>query len=208
MAERAHPDDPGFQVKWQLKRRFGFIPYWERRKNPYLDEFMWRYSWVNRHCSGKDVLDIPCGMGWGTSLIRGARSLKGLDLNAAAIAEAQRRYGAHADFGVGDMSRLQLPDSSCDVICCLEGIEHVPVEVAQRFLAEAHRALRPNGLMLISSPYCQTKSHSGNPYHIHEYRPEEISAAVSRYFTIQETESRDVHILTVLYMNCRKKGLP
>ena len=140
-----------------------------------------------------------------TSLIRGARSLKGIDLNAEAIAEAQQRYGEHAEFGVGDMSRLQFTDSSDDVICCLEGIEHVPVDVAQQFLAEANRVLRPDGLMLISSPYCRTRAHSGNPYHIHEYRPEEIGAAVSRHFTVQETESRDVDILTVLYMKCRKR---
>ena len=206
MAERAHPDDPGFRQGWQLKRRFGFIPYLRRRQNPYREEFEWRYAWVNRYCSGRDVLDIPCGLGWGTSLIRGARSLKGLDLNAEAVAEARQRYGAQAEFGVGDMSRLDLADASCDVICCLEGIEHVPCDVAQKFLAEANRVLRSDGLMLISSPYCRTKSHSGNPYHIHEYRPEEITAAVSQHFSIQETESRDVDILTVLYMKCGKKA--
>jgi ubiquinone/menaquinone biosynthesis C-methylase UbiE len=206
MAERAHPDDPGFQERWKLKRWFGLIPYWVRHKNPYREAFMWRYSWVSQYCANKDVLDVPCGMGWGTSLIRGARSLKGIDLNAEAIAEAQQRYGEHAEFGVGDMSRLQFTDSSYDVICCLEGIEHVPVDVAQQFLAEANRVLRPDGLMLISSPYCRTRAHSGNPYHIHEYRPEEIGAAVSRYFTVQETESRDVDILTVLYMKCRKRN--
>ena len=205
MAERAHPE--GFQERWKRKRWFGLIPYWVRQKNPYREEFMWRYSWVGQYCANKDVLDIPCGMGWGTSLIRGARSLKGIDLSTEAIAEARQRYGEHADFRVGDMSRLQLPDSSCDVICCLEGIEHVPMDIGQRFLTEAHRVLRPNGLLLISSPYCRTKPHSGNPYHIHEYTPEEISAVVSRHFTIQETQSRDVDILTVLYMDCRKKVL-
>ncbi len=134
---------------------------------------MWRYAWDNQHCQGKDVVDIPCGMGWGTSLIRGARSLKGIDISVEAIAEARGRYGAHAEFGVGDMSHVGVGDLSCDVVSCLEGIEHVPVDVGQKFLAEAHRILRPNGLMLLSSPYCRTKAHSGNPYHIHEYTPDE-----------------------------------
>ena len=205
MAERAHPGDDGFRERWGLKRFLGVIPYLGRT-NAYRNAFMWRYAWVSQYCRGKDVIDIPCGMGWGTSLIRGARSLKGFDLNAEAVAEARRRYGTHAEFDVGDMARLGLPGSSCDVVACLEGMEHVPMEVGARFLSEANRILRPNGLLLISSPYCRTKPHSGNPYHIHEYPPEEIKAAVSKYFTIENVQSCDVDILTVLYLTCQKKS--
>jgi O-antigen biosynthesis protein len=206
MAERAHPDEPGFQEAWRLRRFLGVIPYWGR-KNPYREAFMWRYAWVSRHSLGKDVVDIPCGMGWGTSLIRGARSLTGLDISAEAIVEARERYGEHADFEVGDMSHVGVGDRCCDVLSCLEGIEHVPVEVGEKFLAEAHRILRPNGLMLLSSPYCRMKAHSGNPYHIHEYRPDEIRSKVSKYFHIERVETRDVDDLTVLYLTCRKKDL-
>ncbi len=203
MAERAHPDE--FREEWGFKRFRGVIPYWGPKKSPYRQAFFWRYAWVNRYCRGQDVLDVPCGMGWGTSLIRGARSLRGLDLSKEAIDEARRRYGVHSQFDVGDMSRLNFPNSSYDVVSCLEGIEHVPVEVGRQFLAEAHRVLRPGGLMLLSSPYCEGKAHSGNPYHIHEYRPDEINAEVSKYFVVEKVESRDVDVLTVMYMTCRRK---
>jgi ubiquinone/menaquinone biosynthesis C-methylase UbiE len=152
------------------------------------------------------VLDVPCGMGWGTSLISGPRSLTGVDLNADAIAEANGRYGRKAKFLVGDMGRLEFPDSSLDVICCLEGIEHVPVEVGQSFLRESARVLRPEGTLLLSSPYCRTKSHSGNPFHIHEYQPEEIKDAVSKYLLVEDVITKDVDDLTVLYLRCRRKS--
>lgn len=204
MAERAHPDDPGFQEKWRFYLRGGLVPWVRRVRSPYLSAFYWRYGWVNRVCRNQDVLDVPCGMGWGTSLIRGTRSLLGLDLSEEAVLEARRRYGRHAEFAVGDMSSLSLPDSSVDVVCCLEGIEHVPQEVAVHFLGEARRVLREGGLLMISSPYCRTKPHSGNPYHLHEYRPDEIKELLGRFFVVEETTSRDVDIMTVLYLKCRK----
>jgi ubiquinone/menaquinone biosynthesis C-methylase UbiE len=167
---------------------------------------MWRYRWASQYCRSRDVLDVPCGMGWGTSLIRGSRSLTGVDLNADAIAEANGRYGHKAKFIVGDMGRLEFADASFDVICCLEGIEHVPVEVGQSFLRESSRILRREGTLLLSSPYCRTKPHSGNPFHIHEYQPEEIKGAISKYFFLDDVTTRYVDDLAVLYMCCRRKA--
>ena len=207
MAERAHPDDPGFQNRWEFRLRRWVIPWLVLKKSPYRTAFFWRYSWVNQYCSGKEVLDVPCGMGWGTSLIRGTRKLIGLDLSQEAIAEASRRYGNIAQFRIGDMGKLDYPEGSFDVVSCLEGIEHVPVEVGRKFLAEAERVLRQGGLFLLSSPYCRTMPHSGNPYHIHEYQPDEIREIVSERFSIEDVTTRDVDNLTVLYMRCRSKTL-
>ena len=204
MAERAHPDDPSFQNHWDFRVRKRFFPWWSKRASPYREAFLWRYKWVNKFCSGKDVVDVPCGMGWGTSLIKKTRSLVGIDLSAEAIAEARQRYGHVARFEVADMSKLNLSDSSVDVVCCLEGIEHVPLDVGRKFLTEAKRVLRLGGRLLISSPFCRTQAHSGNPYHIHEYRPDEIKTLLSEFFEIEDYESREVDIMTVLYINCKK----
>ena len=205
MAERAHPDEPGFQDKWVFRLRRGFFPWWTKSRSPYRAAFFWRYNWVNKYCVGLDVIDVPCGMGWGTSLISNARSLTGFDLSVDAISEAKKRYARFADFELGDMSKLNLPNDSVDIVSCLEGIEHVPFEVGQAFLSEASRVLRPGGMLLISSPYCRTMAHSGNPYHIHEYQPNEIKSMVTGSFSIEEIISRNVDIMTVLYMRCRVK---
>ena len=204
MAERAHPDEPGFQDRWQFRLRKGIIPWFSKLRSPYRAAFMWRYNWVSGYCSNKDVVDIPCGMGWGTSLIRGTRSIIGCDLSPDAVSEAKSRYGNKVRFEVGDMGKLDLPAESVDVVSCLEGIEHVPVEVGRRFVAEAHRVLRMGGRLLISSPYCRTAVHSGNPFHIHEYQPDEIHSLINGHFKIENCEWRDVDVMTVLYLTCKK----
>lgn len=205
MAERAHPKDPGFRDRWAPFWLFGFIPCVRLARSPYRQALLWRYEWASQFCAGKDVLDIPCGMGWGTSLLQNARSRIGLDLSPEAIAEAQQRYGTLASFQVGDMASLPCPDAGLDVVTCMEGIEHVPKTVGVDFVAECHRVLRPGGLLLLSSPYMANGMHSGNPWHVHEYQPEEIRALIHPWFLVEEEVTREVDTLTVLYLRCRRK---
>lgn len=188
MAERAHPDDPGF-----------------REKSPWRAEFAWRYKWAGKYCLGRDVLDIPCGMGWGTSLLTRCRSLIGMDISEEAIAEARRRYRGLAEFRLGKMEKIDLADASLDVVCCLEGIEHVSLQAGQMFLDEAYRVLRGGGLLLVSSPHCGTGGHSGNPYHVYEYRPDEIARLISVRFEIQEMIERPVSTTVVSHFRARKR---
>ena len=47
MAERAHPDDPGFAYGWSFRLRGGVIPWVTRRGNPYGAAFRWRYKWIS-----------------------------------------------------------------------------------------------------------------------------------------------------------------
>ena len=88
-------------------------------------------------------------MGWGTSLINGAKRITGVDISEEAVAEANRRYGNLATFKIGDMCNLDFEDESFDVISCLEGIEHVPMEIGEMFLKESERLLRPDGILLL-----------------------------------------------------------
>ena len=173
-------------------------------RGPYGEALFWRYKWVSKYCKGLDVLDIPCGMGWGTSLLKRARSVVGVDIDSDAVAEARRRYGRRATFLVGDMRNLEFKSNSFDVVSCLEGIEHVPADVAKLFVMEAVRVLRPTGLLFLSSPYCLTKEHSGNPYHLKEYKKKEITELITPKFRIIEEIDRKVDNLMVCYFQTRK----
>ncbi|HOU59621.1 MAG TPA: class I SAM-dependent methyltransferase [Kiritimatiellia bacterium] len=186
MSERAHPDDPGFRVGWRGQTLLGWLPWFSRRSNPYREALFWRYEWASQFCRGKRVLDIPCGMGWGTSLIKHAANVVGIDVSADAVNEARKRYGRHIRFEIGDMKLLKFPDASFDVVCCLEGIEHISPDAGREFLMESRRVMAPGGVLLLSSPYCKTKPHSGNPYHVHEYRPKEIQTVVEEHYLIDE----------------------
>jgi 2-polyprenyl-3-methyl-5-hydroxy-6-metoxy-1,4-benzoquinol methylase len=188
MAERAHPK----HFNWFRKSRlFGIIPFISF--NPYRKALFWRYKIANKYCDGKIVLDVPCGMGWGTSLLKRARHITGVDISKEAIIEAKKLYPVVASFQVGSMDLLDFKNKSFDVVVCLEGIEHVSEQVGDKFLNECKRVLKNGGLLILSSPYPVKGSHSGNPYHIKEYTVEEIEEKLtSANFKILSKESRQV----------------
>ena len=204
MAERAHPESKYFKPQWKFRLRKGFIPWLTRKESPYAKAAKWRFKWVADHCIDMDVLDIPCGMGWGTSFLKHPKSVVGVDVSEEAIREARSRYSRVGEFKTGSMEVLNFPDESFDRVVCLEGIEHVDLDIGRRFIAEAHRILRAGGKLLISSPYCADGTHSGNPFHIHEYQPEEILGLLSDKFTIHSKIEREVDKMHVLYIECVK----
>lgn len=205
MAERAHPDDPAFQDRVETKKIFGVIPFERKVPNPYRDALKWRYAIVNEHCKGKRVLDVPCGMGWGTSMLVGCFELQGVDISPEAIDEARNRYKSKATFNLGSMEKLDFPDRSFDLVSCLEGIEHVPQAIAKSFVREADRVLDAGGLIIVSSPHCNNGPHSGNPYHIYEYRPEEMRSLLGEVFHVEREEARIVDNLTITMFYARKR---
>jgi glycosyltransferase involved in cell wall biosynthesis/SAM-dependent methyltransferase len=182
MAERAHPEDPAFQgtiYETRLRERYDFCL-------PYIHN--------------KDVLDVPCGTGWGTSLLTGWASLTGLDIDAETIGYARAHFGA-IDFVEGPMQALPFEDASFDVLLCLEGLEHIYLSDAERFLAEAHRVLRPDGILILTAPLRQDDRHSTNPYHLYEFTAPELERLLGKHFiadvfeTFQGGDSTEVRFV-------------
>lgn len=164
MAERAHPEDPGFKDKW-----FGLM------KNKYKKNLLERYYFCNKYILGKTVLEIPCGVGWGTSLLKGAKQIHALDISEEAIRYANARFKKNnIVYNIGDMTNLDYVDDYFDVVICLEGYEHVTKDVGLSFLSEAARVLTKNGLLIMTVPLITNGKHSGNPYHLYEPTQEEL----------------------------------
>jgi 2-polyprenyl-3-methyl-5-hydroxy-6-metoxy-1,4-benzoquinol methylase len=207
MAERAHPDDPGFQNRWVWRKWGGVLPVPRLVRSPYGTELRWRYTWASRHCRGKRVLDVPCGMGWGSSLIEGAALVVGMDLDPAAVKEASIRYPRVGKFVCADMTRLPFASGTFDVVTCLEGIEHIPESAARPFVAEAARVLLQDGLLLLSSPHKTAGGHSGNPYHLREYTPDELRDLLTPGFNVGEIVRREVQSVTVSYVSAAPRSV-
>jgi len=206
MAERASPDIEGFKKSIKITWRKWRLPKFEIYSSPYRKAFYWRYNWANKLCNGLDVLEIPCGMGWGSSLLTNAKSVLGIDISNIAIDVAKKKYKSYKlDFKVGSMEKLELENSSFDAVVCLEGIEHVSQEIGISFVKEAARVLRTNGRLLVSSPRHKTLEHSGNPYHIKEYKIEELIVLLADDFLIDSIIRKDVDDLNVYYLVCQKK---
>mgnify|MGYP005845078927 FL=1 len=163
MAERAHPEDLAF------------------RGTIYEECLRERYAFCLPFVQQRDVLDVPCGTGWGSSLLSGYASLTGLDIDPAAIDYARTHYPG-IRFVEGAMQNLPFDDQQFDTIVCLEGLEHIPLNDARRFLREAHRVLRRGGTIIVTAPLLRDGKHSQNPYHLYEFTADELRFLLTCYF--------------------------
>jgi GT2 family glycosyltransferase/2-polyprenyl-3-methyl-5-hydroxy-6-metoxy-1,4-benzoquinol methylase/glycosyltransferase involved in cell wall biosynthesis len=130
-----------------------------------------RYAMVSDVVTEKDVLDIACGEGYGSSFMADvARSVIGVDIAKAAVKHASTTYKKpNLKFRQGSAINLAFADASFDVVVSFETIEHL-VEQAQ-MLAEIRRVLRPNGVLIISSPnrpIYSEESGKHNEFHVKE----------------------------------------
>lgn len=145
-------------------------------------EHIARYRFAAQFVAGKAVLDVASGSGYGSELLAlaGASRVVGIDNAVEAVAYSLDAHASGApNFAVGDAVSLPLRSQSFDVIVSFETIEHV--DEPERMIAELKRALKPGGLLAISTPnkgvYLE-----GNPFHSHEMTSEEFQQVLSRQF--------------------------
>ncbi len=75
----------------------------------------------------------------------------------------------------GDASRLPLASGSIDYVVCFQVIEHLESDLASRLLEEVVRVLAPGGFAFLTTPNARWRLQPPtNPYHVVEYRPDEI----------------------------------
>jgi SAM-dependent methyltransferase len=142
-----------------------------------------RYRFALPWCEGKDVLDVACGVGYGSVVLaERARRVVGIDRDEAAIAYAHSRYGGeNVEFRVGDALALDEPAGTYDVVCSFETIEHVPDQ--ERFLAGIARVLRPDGVFVVSTPHVPTTTRNpDNPFHEVELSRADFGELLARHF--------------------------
>ncbi len=142
-----------------------------------------RYDFARRYCEGADVLDAGCGVGYGSAhLAEVAARVVGVDVSEDAIAHARAHYaGAHASFETMDVTALEFPDDSFDVVCSFETLEHL--REPPQAVREAARVLRAGGVYVVSTPRAdRTCSSPDNPFHEVEYSPADFSALLGECF--------------------------
>lgn len=149
-------------------------------------EHLHRYAWCAPLVTGKDVLDIACGEGYGSAMLaRHARSVKGMDIADSAVAHARNAYPdiPGLDFSIGNAAQIPLGDDCVDVVVSFETIEHH--DRHREMLSEIRRVLRPDGLLVISSPnrtvYSELAGHH-NEFHVKELDFSEFDAVLRERF--------------------------
>jgi SAM-dependent methyltransferase len=97
------------------------------------------------------LLDAGCGSGRSLDELATYGRVSGIDLSETAVAAAWRR--GHDDVHVAAVEEIPFPDSTFDVVTCLDVIEHTRDD--QVTLAELLRVTRPGGLLLATVPAYQ-----------------------------------------------------
>jgi GT2 family glycosyltransferase/SAM-dependent methyltransferase len=148
-------------------------------------EHLHRYYLARELAVGKDVLDIACGEGYGSALLAEvARSVVGVDASEEVIRYAAERYQrSNVRFEHGVCGHIPLPDASIDLIVSFETLEHH--DEHHEMMREFVRVLRPDGLVLISSPdkaEYSDKPQFVNSFHVKELYFEEFQELLLNYF--------------------------
>lgn len=94
---------------------------------------------------GRRALDVGCGMGRWTRLLRERGAVvTGVDPTAEML-EAARRLSPSLDYRRMSVTALDLPDASFDLVTCVTVLQHLRAEEQVRGLTEIARVLRPGG---------------------------------------------------------------
>ncbi|MEI6793389.1 MAG: class I SAM-dependent methyltransferase [Actinomycetes bacterium] len=140
-----------------------------------------RYMLTAQLARGKRVLDAGCGVGYGSALLArsGAAEVTGVDRSSTAIAAASVGAPENANFILGDVTKLPVDDASIDLVVCFEVVEHIAEQ--GQLLDELRRVMAPGALLIISSPNRDVYL-AGNPHHVRELTPSELSELLEPRF--------------------------
>lgn len=150
-------------------------------------EHIARYAFAARYVQGKRVLDIACGSGYGSSILRdaGALHVDGVDVDEAAVASARATFGRdELQFSVGDIRTFAA--APYDVVVSFETIEHV--REYDQALNNLRHLLVDGGTLILSTPNRHVTSIRArrisdapkNPFHTQEFVLPELLDAVRR----------------------------
>lgn len=143
-------------------------------------EHIARYAFAAQVTAGKDVLDLGCGVGYGSRhlAIAGARSVLGIDIAEDAIEHAKSHFVHPAVTYQAMDARLMPFQAEFDVIVCFELIEHVAEQ--GHVLDLMCKALRPGGQLVISTP--RPLAEKRNNFHVRELSHQELQGLLAERF--------------------------
>jgi ubiquinone/menaquinone biosynthesis C-methylase UbiE len=128
---------------------------WSNRINLYthLVEVLKKYELKFKEL---DVLDIGCGFGHGTSLLKkyyNFKNVTGLDFNGNFINDAKSKFN-NVEYVHASATSLPFKNNSVDIITNIESLHHY--KGTHYFYREAYRVLKPGGYVLttdVNTPY-------------------------------------------------------
>jgi ubiquinone/menaquinone biosynthesis C-methylase UbiE/archaellum component FlaC len=188
-------------LSWTGER---YLPWWKDPVTAY--EHWHRYAYTAQFVSGKNVLDLASGEGYGSaSLATTARQVIALDIDENAVKHARLKYPSpNLHFIVGSIMEMPISMIGFDVIVCFEAIEHI--SDPEKLLNGVKRLLVPGGLFLVSTPNKPEykKTEPSNPFHVKELDFEEFQTMLARHFKRTQFLGQRVYCNSSLWTIARK----
>ncbi len=135
--------------------------------------------------TNKVVADTGCGFGGGTHLIAtryGAKKVYGIDINKDDIKLARQSFSNdNIEYIEAYTWETSLPTKSMDIVTNVECIEHNDYEEIALMLTEIHRILKPNGVLMITTPNKRKHLVFPSGSHFMEYEFEELQHIVNGF---------------------------
>lgn len=148
-----------------------------------MQRFLAAYEFARKWVRGKFVLDAGCGWGYGADYLScDAQRVIGIDYSKRCIDSAKRRYRrGNIEFICSDLLNVPFSNNTFDVICSFQTIEHI--KSYERYLIELKRLLKPDGLLILSTPNKEMCIAGLAPFHAKEFSCEEFGRLLRAFFS-------------------------
>lgn len=138
------------------------------------------YEFTSDYASGKKVLEIGHGDGYGSSrMAKIATHVTAIDLFDQNVEAANKRYAdANLSFMVMNATALEFTDETFDLIFSFQVIEHIPRQQLALYASEIKRVMKTGGVGCISTLNLKKNMKPGqdydkSPHHDMEFTPQE-----------------------------------
>lgn len=172
-------------------------------------EHLHRYAVALDLVKDKIVLDIASGEGYGTHLLSfRAKIIKGVDIDVSSIKKAKLKYKRNnLEFKAGSTSSIPYNDCYFDIVVSFETIEHHNEH--EKMMEEIKRVLKPNGILIISSPdrlnYSEKRNFI-NKFHVKELYKEQFKSLINNHYQNANFYLQKSTFASILIPECSPNG--
>ncbi len=149
-----------------------------------------RYETAARYARDKRVLDIACGVGYGSKILHlaGAASVVGVDLSEETLSYARENHQVPGlQFVSANAEEFEWPEPF-DLIVSFETLEHLPHP--EQFVRQMSKLLAPEGYLILSVPLGETRHLDA--YHLHAFSQEDVFGLLEKSgFWIEQSRCDD-----------------
>lgn len=156
----------------------------------HIDRYVFCAELIQEKYGAPFVLDVACGRGFGAWILAhtaGSRVRAG-DINSEDVDFAKKNFAAdNIEYSVLDAARISFAENTFDAAVSIETIEHLDEAQQKDFLAGLARCVKPEGLIIISTPdrlvWQSQAMHQHD--HLRELTKKELELLLAGFFSLE-----------------------